>query len=89
MNLVVLLKEFQDVLAQKSMCLPAQLPIFLMMNKGTCDHHQPGETEYRLLAPSKDRWLNIGTRVLHRPSGVSTTMSLFGYLVLHSADEDS
>lgn len=86
MSLVDLLKEFQDVLAERSMFLPAQLPIFLRMNS---EHHWPPEPKYRSLAPSKAKWLNIGTRVMHRPTGMSITMASFGYLVLHSADEDS
>lgn len=89
MSLVDLLKEFQEALAERSISLPSQLPIFLLIQGSECADHRPREPEYLSLAPSKDKWLSIGTRVMHRPTGMSMTMASFGYLVLHSADDGS
>lgn len=57
-SLVDLLKDFQDVLAEGGVSLPAQLLVYLQMNSYECKEHQPSKLVYRSVGSSRDKWIS-------------------------------
>lgn len=84
MSLVDLLKEFQSTMAERNIFLSEKLPIYLQMSRGGYERYR-----HRPLGPSKDKWVNIGTMMMHRPTGYTSMMTAFGYLMLHLDSDNS
>lgn len=88
-SLVELLREYEKVISTGVLCLLPDLPIYLFMRNDHCDDHNDPQPTYISVATSKDRWMSIGTTYQHKTTGMTFNTSCFGYLVLHSDNEDS